>query len=114
MGGLDSVEVCELVSIFLFNQMENVLPQELLELFREDGIGATDLPVPALDRLRKEIIRVFQMQRNGLKINAETGMKVKDFLDITLNLENSSFRAANQPHTSTKTPTIPCTSRRSA
>ena len=33
MGGLDSVEVCELVSIFLFNQMENVLPQELLELF---------------------------------------------------------------------------------
>ena len=56
MGGLDSAEVCELVGLFLLNQMEVVIPQELLGLYRDDGLGATDLPGPALDRLRKEII----------------------------------------------------------
>ena len=62
------------------NQMEDVIPQELLALYRDDGLGATDLPGPVLDRL----IRVFQ--RNDLKINVERGRKVTDILDITLNL----------------------------
>ena len=59
MDGPDSAEVCELVGLFLLNQME-IIPQELLSLYRDDGLGTTDLPSPALERLRKEIIRVFQ------------------------------------------------------
>ena len=85
MAGLNSVEVCELVGLFLLNQMEDVILQELLGLDQDDGLGTTDLSSPELDRLiRKEITRVFQ--RKSLRVTVETGRIVTDFLNITLNL----------------------------
>ena len=72
---------------------------------RDDDLGDTDLHGPALDRLRKEIIKVFQ--KNVLRITIERG---KNFLNITLNLQNDSFR----PFRKDRTPTNPHITRMSS
>ena len=70
--------------------METLVPKENLGLYRDDGLATTNLPGPALDRLRKDICKIFQDL--GLKVTIEAGMKNTDFLDVQLNLEDLSYR----------------------
>ena len=89
MGSLDSAEVCELVGLFILHNLENLFPKEMVGLYRDDGLAVSNLPGPDLDRLRKEVVRMFSSF--NLKITVETGMKVTDFLDVSLNLQNNIF-----------------------
>ena len=38
MGSLDSAEVSELVGLYLLSDMEKIIPQEYLGLYRDDGL----------------------------------------------------------------------------
>ena len=89
MGSLDSAEVCELVGLFILHNLENLFPKEMVGLYRDDGLAVSNLPGPDLDRLRKEVVRMFSSF--NLKITVETGMKVTDFLDVSLNLQNNIY-----------------------
>ena len=90
MGSFDSAEVCELTGLFVLHKLETLVPKENLGLYRDDGLATTNLPGPALDRLRKDICKIFQDL--GLKVTIEAGMKNTDFLDVQLNLEDLSYR----------------------
>ena len=90
LGGLDSAEVCELVGLFLLHGMERLIPQQCIGLYRDDGLGVTNLSGPDTERLRQQVVRLFA--QHGLKITVEAGIKITDFLDVSLNLDNSSFR----------------------
>ena len=90
MGALDSAEVCELVGLFILSKLEAIIPRENIGLYRDDGLAVTNLPGPELDRLRKQVTRIFQT--HGLKITVDSGAKITDFLDVSLNLENNSYR----------------------
>ena len=90
MGSLDSAEVYELVRLYLLFKMEELIPREEVGIYRDDGLAITNLPGPELDRLRKKVVKLFQDQ--GLKITVETGSTITDFLDISLNLKNRSYR----------------------
>ena len=46
--------------------------------------------------MKKEIIELFH--ENGLKITIDTGLKCVDFLDVTLDLYNKSFRPFRKPN----------------
>ena len=50
------------------------------------------------ENLKKKICQVFQ--RNGLRITIETNLSVVDFLDITLDLENDTFKPYMKPNSS--------------
>ena len=90
MGSLDSAEVCELVGLYILHGVEKLIPQENVGLYRDDGLGVTDLPGPDLERLKQNVICEFK--KNGLKITVETGSKITDFLDISLNLNSGTYR----------------------
>ena len=51
-GSLDSAEVCELVGLFLHSQLENLIPQNQLGLYRDDGCAVVNLTGPEVERLR--------------------------------------------------------------
>ena len=86
---MDSAEICELVGLFILHKLEKLFPKELIGLYRDDGLAVTNLPGPDLDRLRKEVMKMFNTF--NLKITVETGMKVTDFLYVSLNLQNNIY-----------------------
>ena len=78
----------------------------MVGLYRDDGLAVSNLPGPDLDRLRKEVVRMFSSF--NLKITVETGMKVTDFLDVSLNLQNNIYmpyrKDSNHIHTESLQP----------
>ena len=90
MGSWDGAECCELVGLYLLNQIELVFPHTNVGLYRDDGIGVVDLPGPDVERLRKKITKLFQ--DNSLKITIEANIKITTFLDVCFNLVNGTFK----------------------
>ena len=67
MGAYDGGEVYELVGIYLQDQLSSITGKRNTGLYRDDGLAVLrDTPGPDSDRLKKQIIRMFQS--NGLQI----------------------------------------------
>ena len=67
MGAYDGAEVCELVGLFLLSKVKTSFGNLDFGLYRDDGLGYTRrLPGPKIDRMRKDIIKLFQS--HGLRI----------------------------------------------
>jgi predicted GIY-YIG superfamily endonuclease len=86
MGGYDSAEISELVGLYILNGLEQIMPQQYTGLYRDDGLHATTLPGPQIERLRKKIIQHFKSL--GLKISIDANIKTVNFLDVTLDLSS--------------------------
>ena len=90
-GGLDSCQVCELVGLYLLQEMKTNFPMLNFGLYRDDGLACHKrIPGPTLEKHKKDIIHLFH--ENDLKITIETGMKSVDFLDITLDLNKGNYK----------------------
>ena len=96
MGSYDGAELCELVGLYLLNQLSTVIDKSSVGLFRDDGLAAkNNANGPKLDRIRKDIAL---FKEEGLSITIETNLIETDFLDVTFNLAANKyflFRKAN-------------------
>ena len=91
MGSYDSAEVCELVGAFILSQLDPMFGKNNVGLYRDDGLSILkNTPGPTADRLRKDLIKMFQTL--GLRITIEVNRKTIDFLDITMNLASGTYR----------------------
>ena len=90
MGSLDSAEVCELVGLFLLSQLEQLIPQNQIGLYRDDGLAVVELPGPDIERLRKKVTKLFS--NHNLKITTQVNITVTDFLDVMLDLQTGLHR----------------------
>ena len=96
MGSFDGAEVCELVGLYLLNQLKIKFPQIDFGIYRDDGLGShTALPGPTRDRIRKQIIEVFK--QNGLDITISMNHTKVDFLDVTQDLSKPVFYLFKKP-----------------
>ena len=65
-------------------------------LYRDDFLAVTNSPPRATEAMRKKIQEIFSQY--GLKTTAEAvNCKIVHFLDLTLNLEDESFRIYSKP-----------------
>ena len=97
MGSFDGAEVCELVGLYLLDQLETNFGKNIFGLYRDDGLGVLkNFSGPETDRLRKKLTKIFN--ENGLKITVETGLVSTDFLDVTLDLKNNIFFPYRKPN----------------
>ena len=77
--------------------MKTAFPMLNFGLYRDDGLAChRRIPGPSLEKLKKEIIKLFHDK--GLKITINTGMKSVDFLDITLDLNKENFKPFKKPN----------------
>ena len=61
MGSFDGAEVCELVGLFLLDQLAEILGKENVGLYRDDGLAVIkNSSGPAIERIRKMITKLFQ------------------------------------------------------
>ena len=62
---------------------------------RDDGLALSDKNGIGTERLKKQITKIFS--DNGLKITTSTNVKIVNFIDVTLNLNDGSYRPFSKP-----------------
>jgi hypothetical protein len=97
MGSYDGAEICELVGLYALNILSKKIDKANIGLYRDDGLAVLkNAPGTKSDRVRKEIIKAFS--ELGLKITIDCNLKVTNFLDITLNLQNGKHYPYRKPN----------------
>ena len=90
MGSFDGAEVCELIGLFLLNNLSEKYGKKNVGLYRDDGLVLLrNAKGPQSERTRKDITREFKKQ--GLNISINTNLRICNFLDVTLNLSDGTF-----------------------
>ena len=92
IGSFDGAAVCELVRIYILCFLAKLINKKDCGLYRDDGLLILqNVNGEQIDRMCKNIIKIFK--DIGFAIDVETNLKIIDFLDITLNLNNGTYRA---------------------
>ena len=91
MGAYDRAKVSELVGIFLLYKLSVKCKQNNIGLYRNDGLAIfTNISGPKSEKVKKDIQKLFK--ENELDIVIQCNMKKINYLDVTLNLEDSTYR----------------------
>ena len=98
MGSFDGAETCELVGSSLLSQLQQLNIN--IGLYRGDGLAVVNSTPGAIENIKKDICRIFN--NNGLRITIEANKKIIDFLDITFNLNQRTYRPYTKPDTTLK------------
>ena len=95
MGSFDGSEICELVRLYIQSNLENILPKTNFGLYWDDClILLRNLNGQQMEKKRKTII----FKDIGFSIDIQTNLKEVDFLDVTLNLQNGTYRLYKKPN----------------
>ena len=97
MGALDGAEISELVGLYLMNiiTQRGIVTKAELGLYRDDGIICTGRTARQIDNMRKKLEQTFR--EHGLEIIVEPHAKVANFLDVSLDLSDGTFRPYRKP-----------------
>ena len=82
MGSYDGAETCELVGNYILSQLKEIPYDMEIGLYRDDGLAVLDQTPQKIEKIKKEICKVFA--KNNLRITIEANKKVVNFLDVTL------------------------------
>ena len=101
MGAYDGAEVCELVGLFLLYQLSLKYDKNNIGLYRDDGLAIfKDINGHDADKIRKDFHKTFK--DNGLALDIRCNLKIVNFLDVTLDLNNSTYKPYTKPNDETK------------
>ena len=88
MGAYDGAEVCELVGNLL-SELSKLYEKKDIGLYRDDKMAVfKNKSGPESGKIKKLII----FRENELKITIQRNLKTVDYLDVTFNFTDSSYR----------------------
>ena len=97
MGSHDGAEVCELVGLFILNNLCDRYGKNNIGLYRDNGLAVfRNITGPQAERIKKDITRRFK--EYGLKITIQSNLKSVNYLDVTFNLANGSYCLYRKPN----------------
>lgn len=95
MGSYDGAEICELVGLFILSKLKDKFGNDI-GLYRDDGLAVVNTKSGRLnDKTRKELTQVFN--NFGLKITAQVNQSTTNFLDLTFDLTNGTYKPYRKP-----------------
>ena len=95
MGAYDGAEISENVGLYLLSEIDKIEGIEA-GLYRDDGLAVSDLPKRVIEhRVKSKLIDIFK--ENDLKIVVDTNLTIVNFLNVTFNLENRTFKPYRKP-----------------
>ena len=95
MGSYGGAEVCEIVGLFILNTLTKTIDKKHLGIYRDDGILISKYQSGHQnDKFRKELIKIFK--QHHLKIEIKCNMNTVDYLDITFNLTEGTYKPYNK------------------
>lgn len=90
-GALDGAEICELIGIFSLYELSQTYNKNNIGLYRDDGLGVfKNISGPEFEKIKKHFQKVFK--KHKLDIVIQCNMKIVNYLDVTFDLENSTYR----------------------
>ena len=90
MGSLDSAQVSDLVGLLILYNITKHTDITKVGLYRDDGLMVVDnANGHKCDKARKFITK--ELKELGFKAEIISGIKIVNFLDVTLNLTNSTY-----------------------
>ena len=93
LGSFDSAQIANLVGIL--NTISEILNLNQIGLYKDDGlIYIPNSNGPKTSNLQKKII--WEVKNLGFKIETSSNLKIADFLDITFDLNNNSYKHFNK------------------
>ena len=97
MGAYDGAEVCELVGSYMLSQVNQVIDNPDVGLYRDDGLGVLrNIGKPEIERRKKKIIQIFK--NCGLGITIMTSLQLVQYLDVEFDLRNGQYRPFRKPN----------------
>ena len=64
MGSYHGAEICELVGVYLLEELTNIIPKDSVGLYRDDGLAILpNTSGPKTERLKKKIRKLLQKQQ---------------------------------------------------
>ena len=100
MGAYDGAEVCEIVGLFLLNNLANKYDKNSVGLYRDDGLALfKNINGHRADKIRKEFHQLFK--ENGLSLEIKCNLKTVNYLDITLDLNTGTYKPYRKPNDQT-------------
>ena len=96
MGSFDGAEICELVGLFILSKLKDTFGNNI-GLYRDDGLVLLDTKSGRLsDKARKDLTHAFN--ELGLNITAQANQLSTNFLDITFDLSNGTYKPYRKPN----------------
>ena len=96
MGAYDGAEVCELVGAFSLEKISEICNKNNIGLYSDDGLSIfRNGRGTQLEKIKKKLQRLFK--EYDLEITAESNQKIVNYLDVTLNLQDGTFRPYHKP-----------------
>ena len=97
MGSYDGAEMCELIGIFILNLPGRQYDtKNIIRLYRDDGLSIfKNCSGPKMEKIKKPLQKVFK--NNGLDVIIDWNMKVVNYLDVTFNLNDCTYRPYQKP-----------------
>ena len=95
MGAFDSAESCDIVGLYLLDQLSNRIKELEVGIYRDDALGVVETTARNAEKIRQKIIQI--MSEHGLKITSTANLKVVEFLDVSLDLKNECYRPFIKP-----------------
>ena len=95
MGSYDGAEICKLVGLFILNSLQTLFGKDV-GLYRDDGLAVLNTKSGRLgDKARQDLTRAFNDL--GLNITTLTNQQSTNFLDVTFDLTNNSYKPYRKP-----------------
>ena len=97
MGGYDSSQIADLVGLYILNMITRIISPQQVGLYHDDGLlYIPNSNGPLSSSIQKRIIRAFKFL--GFKIEISSNIKIANFLDVTLDLSNNSYKPFIKPN----------------
>ena len=97
MDSFDGAEICKLFGVHILSLLSNKLDKQSTGLYRDDGLVLLrNTSKQKTDRIRKDIIEIFK--NAGFKIEIKTNLHIVDFLDVTFNLLDETYKPYKKPN----------------
>ena len=97
MGAFDGAEVCELVGNYLLFQLSKMYNKNDIGLYRDDGLAVfKNVSGQQAEKIKKDIQKLFK--ENNLNITIQCNLTIVNYLDVTFNLSNSTYRPFCKPN----------------
>ena len=91
MGAYDGAEVCELVGTYMLNVLSKKYSKNDFGHYPDDGLAVLkNKSGPQSEQVKKNIQKIFK--ENGLDIIIQCNMKVVNYLDVTFNLNDGTYK----------------------
>ena len=91
MEGYDSSQIADLVGLYILHMLNRIISSEQIGLYHDDGlIYIPNSNGPNSSIIQKKIIRAFNLL--GFKIEISSNNKIVNFLDVTLDLSNNTYK----------------------